>query len=547
MARDRLGRLHVLWYTSEITDALGGIREVNVLVESILADSGWSPPSIVAELDGPGDYDMVEDALGALHLAWLKGASGVAAIDYASQVQYVCDDGSLTGIEKAVYDVARNGGYRPDSDIIPFCGNRYEMMIFTPNVEPEFSDREPTTNGAFDNIVDLLKEAKYEVLFATMAYKDAKNHDSPGAVLADGVYELYQMVVANPEDYPRGMHVRLLLGNSPPITEMEVDGQLWLMLKDLQEAGFEKLNNPEVGWKLEVGNYGGAWPHSHVKMMVIDGETVVASGFNHEYKPLPKDHPSGLGLGDADTGIVFSGPIAQQTRRVYEELWEDATVRTCEDLTLPRSVWRIACEDSKGSYTDVAEAMRFAPTEDDAVALSMFRNQTYDESDQQLVAAFESATQSVDIAQAMFSMPMYCNLNYFFDVCTFQDAPPYLQALMQAAENGAEVRVLLTPFPIQNIDNNIAMEIFNAEAVLRGVDDRVELRWFDDLLHAKTAFIDDEFLIVGSQNLHYSAFGKGGGLSEYNIGTSDPDAIEQFQKMFEYFWERGAPFTSKVE
>ena len=547
LARDVLGRLHALWYTTEVKDALGGTRDVDVLVESVLADEGWSPPSIVTELVGPGDYEMVEDDLGTLHMAWLQDVSGESAIDYASQIQYVCDERSLTRIEKAVYDVARTRGYRPDADIIPFCGNRYEMMIFTPNVEAEFSDRSPTMNGAYDDYVDLLKEAEYEVLFATMAYKDAKNHDSPGAVLADGVYELYQKVKANPEDYPRGMHVRLLLGNSPPIAEMEVDGQLWLMLKDLQEAGFEKLNDPEVGWKLEVGNYGGAWPHSHVKTMIIDGETVVASGFNHEYKPLPKDHPSGQGLGDADTGIVFSGPIAQQTRRIYEEIWEDATVRHCNDLTLDRRLWRFTCTDSKGVSTDIAEAMRFAPTAEDAVAFSMFRNKVYDESDQQIVAAFESATESVDIAQAMFSMPMYCNLNYFFDVCTFRQAPPYLKALMQAAENGAEVRVLLTPYPIQNIDNNIAMEIFNAEAVLRGLDDHVELRWFDDLLHAKTALIDNMFLIVGSQNLHYSAFGKGGGLSEYSIGTSDPDAIGQFQKMFEHFWERGAEFTTKGE
>ncbi len=41
--------------------------------------------------------------------------------------------------------------------------------------------------------------------------------------------------------------------------------------------------------------------------------------------------------------------------------------------------------------------------------------------------------------------------------------------------------------------------------------------------------------------------GEGEGLSEYNIGTSDPDTIDQFQKMFGYFWERGAPFTSNAE
>jgi phosphatidylserine/phosphatidylglycerophosphate/cardiolipin synthase-like enzyme len=547
IARDGLDRLHTLWYTTEVTDALGGTRDVDVLVESIQTDVGWSSPSIVAELAGPGDYEMIEDDLGALKMAWLQGAPGESVIDFASQVQYVCDDSSLTGIEKAVFDVARTGGYRPDSDIIPFCSNQYEMMIFTPNVSPEFSDREPTTNGAYDDYVDLLKEAEYEVLFTTMAYKEAKNHDSPGAVLADGVYELYQKVKENPEDYPRGMHVRLLLGNSPPITEMEVDGQIWLMLKDLQEAGFEKLNDPEVGWKLEVGNYGGAWPHSHVKTMIVDGETMVASGFNHEYKPLPKDHYSGQGLGDADTGIIMNGPIAQQTRRIYEEVWEDATVRNCDDLTINRNLWRFTCEDSKGVSTDIAEAMRFAPTEEDTVAFSMFRNKAYDESDQQLVAAFESATESVDIAQAMFSMPLYCNLNYFFDVCTFLQAPPYLRALMKAAENGAEVRVLLTPYPIQNVENNIAMEIFNAEAVRLGVDDHVELRWFDDLLHSKSALIDEEFLIIGSQNLHHSAFGEGTGLSEYNIGTSDPDAIKQFQQMYEYFWERVEELTANFD
>jgi len=190
--------------------------------------------------------------------------------------------------------------------------------------------------------------------------------------------------------------------------------------------------------------------------------------------------------------------------------------------------------------------MRYSPSYDDAVAFSMFRNKAYDESDEIIYAAFSSATESIDVAQAMFSMPLICNLNHFFDVCTFHEAPEYLQSLMTAAENGARVRILLSPYPIQNVENMIAMEIFNQEAAARGLSDRVEIRWFDDLLHAKNALIDEEFLIVGSQNLHHSAFGEGTGLSEYNIGTSDPDAIEQFQKMFEYFWERGALFTTEA-
>ena len=169
----------------------------------------------------------------------------------------------------------------------------------------------------------------------------------------------------------------------------------------------------------------------------------------------------------------------------------------------------------------------------------MFRNQVYDESDEQIIAAFGSATESLDIAQAMFSMPLICNLNHFFDVCSFNEALPYMEAIMEAAENGAKVRILLTPYPIQIVENIIASDILLKEANARGVSDQVEVRYFSDLLHAKTALIDEEFLIVGSQNLHHSAFGEGEGLSEYNLGTSDPEAIAQYQRWFESYWELG--------
>ena len=37
---------------------------------------------------------------------------------------------------------------------------------------------------------------------------------------------------------------------------------------------------------------------------------------------------------------------------------------------------------------------------------------------------FASATESIEVAQAMFSMPLICNLNYFFQVCSFDQALP---------------------------------------------------------------------------------------------------------------------------
>jgi len=44
-------------------------------------------------------------------------------------------------------------------------------------------------------------------------------------------------------------------------------------------------------------------------------------------------------------------------------------------------------------------------------------------------------------------------------------------------------------------------------------------------------------LIIGSQNFHYSAWGEGG-LTEYSLATDSPAAIEAYQDLFEYQWER---------
>ncbi len=65
----------------------------------------------------------------------------------------------------------------------------------------------------------------------------------------------------------------------------------------------------------------------------------------------------------------------------------------------------------------------------------------------------------------------------------------------------------------------------------------LEIGFFNGRVHAKTALIDHDLLVVGSQNFHYSSRGERG-LNEYGVATDDPEAIVQYQKMFEYFWEQ---------
>ncbi len=537
VATDQDGLTHVTWQSGQVEDILGSLRQENVLYETIGDGETWTAPAIVAVLDGSQDYGMVSDAAGSLHLTWTGADS---PIHYAQQTTYECEPGELSGAAADLYEVASLGGFRPDDDVIPFCRNQYDAIVFTPVADPRFTDNQVTPAGAYDDYARLLQDVQYEALFTTMAYEKAANQDSPGAVLARGVVRLYDKVKANPENYPRGMLVRIMLGNSPSpsFEQLEMDAGLWYVINDLKEAGLEKMVDPEIGWQVEVGNFAGRWPHSHVKTLVIDGEQVVASGFNHEYKPLSTLHRSGKGKNDTDTGIVVTGPIAQHSRTVYDQLWTGAILRHCPDLTVSEAELRVTCTDSRGVPSHVPEVMRYSPTDEEATAFSMFRNQVYNEADQQLVAAYLSAEESIDLAQAMFSMPLICNLNHFFEVCDFGQSLPYMEALMDAAENGAKLRIVLTPYPIQSVENVIAMEIMNKEAAERGLSRTVEIRMLDDLLHSKSAMIDGEFVIVGSQNLHWSAYGEGNGLSEYSLGVDDPGAGEQYKRFFDFLWDR---------
>jgi phosphatidylserine/phosphatidylglycerophosphate/cardiolipin synthase-like enzyme len=114
-----------------------------------------------------------------------------------------------------------------------------------------------------------------------------------------------------------------------------------------------------------------------------------------------------------------------------------------------------------------------------------------------------------------------------------------MDALMQAIEqNDVKVRILVSNVAWVSIENNIAIDAFEEELAIRGLSDNVEIRYFEQDMHVKAALIDREFLIVGNQNFHYSAWGDEGSLAEFNVGTGDPEAAQDFERYFNYYWDR---------
>jgi len=126
-------------------------------------------------------------------------------------------------------------------------------------------------------------------------------------------------------------------------------------------------------------------------------------------------------------------------------------------------------------------------------------------------------------------------------LCNIEQALDYMNAILDALEeNPVKVRVLFTDVNSNGLENFIATDVFRQELEKRGLSEWVEIRYWPERMHSKAILIDNQLLIIGSQNMHYSSFGERG-LTEFSLATESPEAIEAFQLTFEFYWERSLP------
>ncbi len=341
--------------------------------------------------------------------------------------------------------------------------------------------------------------------------------------------------------------MRILLGNYPDLGTMQWGSQLYNVLEDLREAGVPELVNEELGWKLEVANFDGQLPHSHTKFLVTDGKTSTAAGFNYSYLHLSPEHPSGLGIGLVDLGLQVHGPIAQSSLVVYDDMWQDADQVVCDSLNPPGDNWERHCDWQKAVADHVPEVLRYAASaEGDANAVdeafSLYRSTNYLEADEAYAAAISQTEDTLDVFEVNFSLKIYCVLVLIDQsVCDFDDALPWMVSMVDAIEaNQVQTRVLITDVNMNGMENAAGVMILMDELEERGLTEYIQIRTYTGRMHSKGVLMDKELLVVGSQNFHYSSWGNSpAALAEYNIATTSPAAIEEFQRTFEYYWEQG--------
>jgi phosphatidylserine/phosphatidylglycerophosphate/cardiolipin synthase-like enzyme len=542
LGQDDHGAPHLVWSADQVENISGVTSPENLLYESIRTADGWSPPAIIVQTSAEAQPAMTSTPGGELHLAWDDTQAGSTSLNYASQAPYECSIEALNMLGRVALETIQQGNFHPADYQVPFCDNQFIDFVYQPNPREAFSTDQPTENGGFDRVAQLVQDAQYEVLFVNMQWDADENDLSPGFTFADEVARLYQQVKANPSQYPRGMLVRILLGNYPEMSTLEWGTQIWNVFNDLRDSGLEVLENPEIGWRVEVADYAGTWPHSHTKFVVVDGKLLIGAGFNYSWFHLPRDHPSGRGEGLTDLGIAVLGPAAQPAITAHDEMWEGANQLVCPDFDRPDESWSESCEWVKAQVWHVPEVLKYYPTDSQYNAFALFRTSVYKEADKTYSTVLAAAQTSIDAIHVNFSLELICMINIVDpEICNYDNSLEWMQAMMTAIEqNHTQVRVIVENANSNGLENRVAIKVFQDELAKRGLSEYFEVRFFDGRLHMKSALVDQELLIVGSQNFHYSSFGESG-LLEFVVASDDPTAIETYQEMFDYYWDQAIP------
>ncbi|NOX87426.1 MAG: T9SS type A sorting domain-containing protein [Calditrichaeota bacterium] len=495
-----------------------GILDIDDFLRWVTVDSpyayiaGWYKGLLVADISDPLNIKILGyyDIDGRTRKPFVSGQYIFVPDRYGLYV-FKKDTTSYQGLSQIAKDVLEVvQGYHSKSYVYNY--NRYEKLSFTPG-DP------PGQNTGIDDFAELIKSAKYEVLFATMDYHkyDPARGDSPGDRLAKAIGVLYRKITFRPEDYPKGVTVRILVSNTPLNTNFGKEDQRDFVYEDLVRNGVSNMEFKAVGWKIEIGNYPSPPTHNHAKFLVLDGKTVLAGGYNMSYAHLEDE---------IDFGATVTGPAAHYALKAFDNLWFKAEMhdKTTKTRGHPPEVERIYSLPEKVN------------------AFSLFRtsNRFNKESDKAVRAALEAAREKIDVLQVNFTLSGFTQLSspLFW--------PDYMKGLKEAIETNDElgntnfkVRLLIRGGMIFESDEK-GIRAFQKWLNKEGYNDYVEIRRMLLPSHAKVVSIDDQFLIVGSQNWDFSAFGNSwvdGDLAEFNLGIDSRQACEDFLEYFDNYWE----------
>ncbi|GHF31192.1 cardiolipin synthase [Deinococcus metalli] len=423
------------------------------------------------------------------------------------------------------------------------CGNAFAGLLSFPQDEAGVTDQPPSPLGGFEAVAQTIRAARDEVLLSTMVWDDGAG--SPGALLAGAVAELRRDLQLHPERHPHGVTVRLLLGNSVRFDRLtDPTASAYSAARHLLEAGVPLTGDPLPGWRLEIANYTYAYPHNHMKLLIVDRQEVLAGGNNVSWFHVPVTTPGGLGL--RDLALRVRGPVARHAVAAFRDAWRHSRSLTCHGEPQPVDL-HFACDlDATSTPFPLLWTGPPAPA-GTARVYGLYRRAGEEDADAALVRLFGAASGEIDLLQAQVSGTPECTLSALAPggCASAQTMLPVWNALLHAVETrGVRVRMVLDHDPVLQLETLALLGGLRARLAPLGLADRVQARWFGPAegQHTKAILVDGRMLVVGSPNLQFASFGPGG-LGEYALATSDPTATGLGARLFEFEWARAVPVT----
>lgn len=428
------------------------------------------------------------------------------------------------------------------------CANVVGPLLFFPQQDVSLgSAAQPSSpHGAFDLLAEQIRGAQREVLLSNMFWDDGP--EAPGRVLARAIADLRAQVQRHPERYPRGVVVRLLLGNGIGQGGFDLNPHqgLQALLRSLQAAGLPMPGQPEsvAGFHLEVSSWPYLTPHSHVKLLILDGRTALIGGYNVTSQHLPPGMPDSQNT--HDLALTVSGPAARQAAATFDDLWEHSRRVECR-LQRPTSGPEWYCPPDKinaaSTHTWLTDSMPVGS----AWAFPLYRRSGFENADSAIEQLLGAADTQLDLLQSQVSGTFGCTLTWGAPSgCRFpQDALPMWRAVLDAIEQRhIHVRLLIDEDPgTFKIEGQTFVYAMRNVLNERGLSEYFEVRYFSGgRLHSKVILVDKEMAALGSYNLHYSSQGPEG-LNEYAVATSDAATVSQLQQLFEAEWKKSKPVT----
>lgn len=515
--------------------------------ESSRQPDGWIESTIVQSMAGQPDF--VKDANNNLHLVWSDSRSGSWDTFYSPT--YTCE--GILPASPAGLAVLNEIQYTP---FLNYCKNLVEEVIYVPAPNGQ---NDP--NEAFQEWADLANSAQYEVAFTVMFWDKFDDSTPPGEEVLAGIQQLYGDI-KDPEKqnkYPHGMKVRILLGvQFKTVSSVPLADQRFNVLEQMQNLDipiYEILPNGKT-WKVEVALYefGGGHGvsnsvHSHVKLMVVDNNKMIVSGYHPQYDFQTEGNEANL----HDLGIKISGPIAANGMAVFDSLWEGSEIVCTEEDTLEFDTMDLG--DCENKTAENPTHWFFVPSGND-IALPLYRDHYVKAADTAIKKAIESSTSEVFVFQNRVGVPPVISGYPGSHVPTYEENGllEYADALLEVAPT-SNIRILISRDPANIFYNSPSMLNFYIRYYLAGGEQIYGdvVRYYapngvfegSPGLHAKSFMIDENFLVIGSQNFDHSAFGNNSDdldLVEYSVAIENENIVSSVNSYFDEAWNNSGKF-----